>query len=120
MMAPVGSGLGILCWLLHSVCFLAAVEERIDAGWEGFDGHVRTLVRVGFAGISNHEIARQTGPAPSTMRETRRRFEAVAPPSPVWNSGQIVSVELEAGPQLPRPSGHDPLGGSFGVRLLAR
>jgi transposase len=36
--------------------------------------HVREVVRLGFAGISKHEIARRTGLAPSTVRQTLRRF----------------------------------------------
>ena len=38
--------------------------------------HVREVVRLGFAGISKHEIARRTGLAPSTVRETLKRFAA--------------------------------------------
>ena len=37
--------------------------------------HVREVVRLGFGGISKHEIARRTGLAPSTVRETLKRFE---------------------------------------------
>jgi transposase len=35
---------------------------------------VREVLRLGFAGISKHEIARRTGLAPSTVRETLKRF----------------------------------------------
>ena len=38
--------------------------------------HVREILRLGFAGISKHEIARRTGLAPSTVRETLKRFAA--------------------------------------------
>ncbi len=38
--------------------------------------HVREILRLDFAGISKHEIARRTGLAPSTVRETLKRFAA--------------------------------------------
>ncbi len=38
--------------------------------------HVREVLRLGFTGISRHEIARRTGLAPSTVRETLKRFGA--------------------------------------------
>jgi transposase len=38
--------------------------------------HVREILRLGCTGISGHEIARRTGLAPSTVRETVKRFEA--------------------------------------------
>jgi hypothetical protein len=38
--------------------------------------HVREVVRLGFGGISPHEIARRTRLAPSTVRETLKRFAA--------------------------------------------
>jgi transposase len=38
--------------------------------------HVREVLRLGFARISKHEIARRTGLAPSTVRETLTRFAA--------------------------------------------
>ena len=38
--------------------------------------HVREVLRLGFSGISKHEIARRTGLAPSTVRETIERFKA--------------------------------------------
>jgi len=37
--------------------------------------HVREILRLGWTGISRHEIARRTGLAPSTVRETLKRFE---------------------------------------------
>src|SRR6266404_114669 len=37
--------------------------------------HVREILRLGCTGISGHEIARRTGLAPSTVRETLKRFE---------------------------------------------
>ena len=36
---------------------------------------VREVLRLGFAGISKHEIARRTGLAASTVRETIERFK---------------------------------------------
>jgi transposase len=36
--------------------------------------HVREVLRLGSAGISKHEIARRMGLAPSTVRETLKRF----------------------------------------------
>ena len=36
--------------------------------------HVREILRLDFAGISKHEIARRTGLAPSTVWETLKRF----------------------------------------------
>ena len=36
--------------------------------------HVREVLRLGCTGISKHEIARRTGLAPSTVRETLKRF----------------------------------------------
>jgi transposase len=55
---------------------------------------VREIVRLGFAGVSKHEIARRTGLAPSTVRETLRRFSAsgVAWPLPEG----LNDAELEA------------------------
>jgi DNA-binding IclR family transcriptional regulator len=38
--------------------------------------HVREILRLGCTGISGHEIARRTGLAPSTVRETLKRFGA--------------------------------------------
>ena len=38
--------------------------------------HVREILRLGSAGISKHEIARRMGLAPSTVRETLKRFGA--------------------------------------------
>ena len=37
--------------------------------------YVREILRLGWTGISGHEIARRTGLAPSTVRETLKRFE---------------------------------------------
>jgi transposase len=37
---------------------------------------VREVVRLGFTGISKYEIARRMGLAPSTVRETLKRFQA--------------------------------------------
>jgi hypothetical protein len=36
----------------------------------------REIVRLGSEGISKHQIARRTGMAPSTVRETLKRFAA--------------------------------------------
>ena len=36
--------------------------------------HVREVLRLGSAGVSKHEIARRMGLAPSTVRETLKRF----------------------------------------------
>ncbi len=38
--------------------------------------HVREVLRLGWAGVTRHEIARRTGLAPSTVRETLKRFVA--------------------------------------------
>ena len=42
--------------------------------------HVREILRLVSAGISKHEIARRMGLAPSTVRETLKRFEAAGWP----------------------------------------
>ncbi len=56
--------------------------------------HVREVLRLGSAGISKHEIARRMGLAPSTVRETLRRFAAA---SLVWPLPDDVTDEaLEA------------------------
>lgn len=55
---------------------------------------VREVLRLGFAGISKHEIARRTGLAPSTVRETIERFKAAGLDWPLPDS--INDGELEA------------------------
>jgi transposase len=56
--------------------------------------HVREVLRLGFAGISKHEIARRTGLAPSTVRETLKRFEAAGLTRPLPDA--VTDGVLEA------------------------
>jgi transposase len=56
--------------------------------------HVREVLRLGFAGISKHEVARRTGLAPSTVRETLKRFEAAGLTWPLPEG--IADGDLEA------------------------
>jgi hypothetical protein len=56
--------------------------------------HVREILRLGSAGVSKHEIARRTGLASSTVRETLKRF-AVA--GLVWPlPDDVTDTALEA------------------------
>src|SRR6202171_3227855 len=55
---------------------------------------VREVLRLGFGGISKHEIARRTGLAASTVRETLARFTAAGL---AWApGGSITDGDLEA------------------------
>jgi transposase len=56
--------------------------------------HVREVLRLGFAGISKHEVARRTGLAPSTVRETLKRFEAAGLTWPLPEG--VADGDLEA------------------------
>src|SRR5713226_9158418 len=56
---------------------------------------VREVLRLGFGGISKHEIARRTGLAASTVRETLARFKAAGLDWPLAES--ITDGDLEAG-----------------------
>ena len=56
--------------------------------------HVREVLRLGFAGISKHEIARRMGLATSTVRETLKRFQATGLAWPLPDS--ITDGDLEA------------------------
>ena len=55
---------------------------------------VREVFRLGFGGISKHEIARRTGLAASTVRETLARFKAAGLDWPLAES--ITEGDLEA------------------------
>jgi len=55
---------------------------------------VREVLRLGFAGISKHEIARRTGLAASTVRETLARFKAADLDWPLPES--VTDGDLEA------------------------
>ena len=55
---------------------------------------VREVLRLGFAGISKHEIARRSGLAASTVRETMARFQASGLDWPLPDS--VTDSELEA------------------------
>ena len=55
---------------------------------------VREVLRLGLAGISKHEIARRTGLAASTVRETMTRFKASGLDWPLPDS--VTDSELEA------------------------
>src|SRR5258708_17164051 len=55
---------------------------------------VREVLRLGFAGISKHEIARRSGLAASTVRETMARFKASGLDWPLPDS--VTDSELEA------------------------
>jgi len=55
---------------------------------------VREALRLGFAGISKHEIARRTGLAASTVRETIERFKATGLDWPLPDA--VTDSELEA------------------------
>ena len=48
---------------------------------------VREVLRLGFAGISKHEIARRTGLAASTVRETIERFKTTGLDWPLPEDG---------------------------------
>jgi transposase len=56
--------------------------------------HVREVLRLGFAGISKHEVARRTGVAASTVRETIERFTASGLDWPLPEA--VTDSELEA------------------------
>jgi transposase len=56
--------------------------------------HVREILRLGSAGISKHEIARRMGLAPSTVRETLKRFEAAGLAWPLPDG--VADADLEA------------------------
>jgi transposase len=56
--------------------------------------HVREILRLGSAGISKHEVARRTGLAPSTVRETLKRFAVMGLGWPL--PGNVTDGALEA------------------------
>jgi transposase len=56
--------------------------------------HVREILRLGSAGISKHEIARRMGLAPSTVRETLKRFEVAGLFWPLPD--EVTDATLEA------------------------
>jgi len=56
--------------------------------------HVREVLRLGFAGISKHQVARRTGVAASTVRETIERFTASGLDWPLPEA--VTDSELEA------------------------
>ncbi|HUW80261.1 MAG TPA: IS21 family transposase [Acidocella sp.] len=56
--------------------------------------HVREIVRLGYAGVSKHQIALRTGVVPSTVRETLKRFAASGL---MWPLGdEVTDTVLEA------------------------
>ena len=55
---------------------------------------VREVLRLGFTGVSKHEIARRTGLAASTVRETIERFKATGLDWPL--ADEVTDSELEA------------------------
>jgi transposase len=63
--------------------------------------HVREVVRLEVSGLSKHEIARRTGLAPSTVRETLKRFAASGLTWPLPDD--IADSDLEA--KLYKPAG---------------
>ena len=56
--------------------------------------HVRDVLRLGFAGISKHEVARRMGVAASTVHETIERFTASGLDWPLPEA--VTDSELEA------------------------
>jgi len=56
--------------------------------------HVREILRLGDAGISKHEIARRTGLAASTVRETLKRFASAGLVWPLPD--EVTDTVLEA------------------------
>jgi transposase len=56
--------------------------------------YMREILRLGSAGISKHEIARRTGLAPSTVRETLKRFEVAGLVWPLPDD--VTDTALEA------------------------
>jgi transposase len=56
--------------------------------------HVREVLRLGSAGISKHEIARRMGLAPSTVRETLKRFASTGLVWPLPDD--VTDGDLEA------------------------
>src|SRR5258708_12684398 len=65
-----------LCWLCVGSAFWLWPRSRLMPAGRVSMRHVREILRLGCTGISGHEIARRTGLAPSTVRETVKRFEA--------------------------------------------
>jgi transposase len=55
--------------------------------------HVREVLRLGSAGVSKHEIARRMGLAPSTVRETLKRFATTGLTWPLPDD--VTDAELE-------------------------
>ena len=56
--------------------------------------HVREVLRLGSTGISKHEIARRMGLAPSTVRETLKRFASTGLVWPLPDD--VTDGDLEA------------------------
>jgi transposase len=56
--------------------------------------HVREVLRLTSAGVSKHEIARRMGLAPSTVRETLKRFAAADLTWPLPDA--VTDGDLEA------------------------
>ncbi len=55
---------------------------------------VREIVRLGYAGVSKHQIALRTGVVPSTVRETLKRFAATGLGWPLGD--EVTDTVLEA------------------------
>ncbi len=55
---------------------------------------VREILRLGCAGISNHQVARRTGVVPATVRATLKRFTASGLPWPLGDD--VTDTVLEA------------------------
>ena len=68
--------------------------------------HVREILRLGSAGISKHEIARRMGLAPSTVRETLKRFEAAGLAWPLPEASTDADLEARLYKNAGTKQGH--------------
>src|SRR3984885_9138466 len=66
--------IGSLCWLCVGSAFWLWLRSGLMPAGRVSMRQVREILRLRFAGTSRHEIARRTGLAPSTVRETLKRF----------------------------------------------
>ena len=76
--------------------------------------YVREILRLGWTGISGHEIARRTGLAPSTVRETLKRFEAAGLAWPLPDGVADADLEARLYKNAGSPRSAPPVHGSAG------
>src|ERR1700726_92372 len=85
---------GSLRWLCVGSAFWLWPRSGLMPAGRVSMRYMREILRLGSAGISKHEIARRTGLAPSTVRETLKRFEVAGLVWPLPDD--VMDATLEA------------------------